>query len=277
MSAPPATIVDLNGLLVELQKVNNHVVDVSERHNYAAEGRNNRNAQFIIDNANRNADYTNASVDRNGAFNWQATEGVKDAVLASAGALGIQTEKVTNELVTLIDATQRDTKNQIHDFSIDTVRDLGQVHRDQANFANINARDFANLQRDQVHFERNLVNKLDNNLTQIQLQAADNKCELKLQAAENKSDLLQYQAAQFAALQMQASSNKSELLQKLSDCCCEIKETITGTDTVRIRDALSTSEIKNIVLQSTCYPACGRGAGGFGGRGRGSGGRRSPH
>lgn len=228
MSAPPATIVDLNGLLVELQKVNNHIVDVSERHNYAAEGRNNRNAQYIIDNANRNADYTNASVDRNGAFNWQATEGVKDAVLASAGALGIQSEKVTNEIVTLIDSTQRDTKNQLHDFSIDTVRDFSQVQRDQA------------------HFERNISSKLDNNLGQIQLQAAN-----------NKSDLLQYQATQFAALQLQATNNKCDVLQKLSDCCCEIKQLVGSGETSRLRDALYAADTKNTVLQSTCYPACG--------------------
>jgi hypothetical protein len=228
MSAPPATIVDLNGLLVELQKVNNHIVDVSERHNYAAEGRSNRNTQFVIDNANRNTDYTNAAVERTGAFNWQATEGVKDAVLASAGALGIQTEKVTNELVTLIDSTQRDSKNQLRQFAIDTVRDFSQV------------------QRDQSHFERNITSKLDNNLGQIQLQAAN-----------NKSDLLQYQATQFAALQLQASNNKTDVLQKISDCCCEIKQLVGSSETSRLRDALYAADTKNTVLQSTCYPACG--------------------
>lgn len=261
MSAP-TTIVDLNGLLVELQKVNNHIVDVSERHNFAAEGRNNRNTQFIIDNVDRNSDYTNAAIERNGVVNLQATDQVRDTVLASAGALGIQNEKNTNEIVTWMDDHTRDQKNQINAFALGTSRDFGQVHRDQAGFAAITARDFGNVQRDQNHLERNVVNKLDYSLNKIQLQAADNKAELKLQAAENKSDLLQYQATQFAALQLQACNNKTELFQKLSDCCCEIKDKISSTDTTRIRDALSSADTKNIVLQSTCYPACGRGAGG---------------
>lgn len=228
MSAPPATIVDLNGLLVELQKVNNHIVDVSERHNYAAEGRNNRNTQFILDNTNRAADYTNAAVERNGFINLQATDDVKDTVLAAAGALGIQNEKNTNEVLTWADRHQIDTKNQLKDFANDTIRD------------------FSVVQRDQAHFERNISGKIDNVLNQVQLQAAN-----------NKSDLLQYQATQFAALQLQASNNKTDVLQKISDCCCEIKQLVGAGETSRLRDALYAADTKNTVLQSTCYPACG--------------------
>jgi hypothetical protein len=103
------------------------------------------------------------------------------------------------------------------------------------------SREHHNLMRDTFQLERVMRDKFD--------MQSQNFSKLELQAATNT-----------AAIQLEALKNKTEIMQKFAECCCELKERITTSessikelvkslDTERIRDALKAAETKNLILE----------------------------
>ena len=221
--------VDLANLLTELQKTQNYLSSESERQGFADEYRQNRNTQFIIDAINNGTLHTTDVVDRNGLSNFTATRDVESTVRETTAALGIQAEKLANELITYTSNGFRDINNNTRFFENNT------------------SRDFHRLSNELGHVENNLVSKVDHGFAHVQLQAAN-----------NKADLLQYQSAQFAALQLQAANNNGEIASKMGDYASSIIDKIGSTDTERIRDAMRAAETKSAILASSCYPPCCR-------------------
>lgn len=72
-----------------------------------------------------------------------------------------------------------------------------------------------------------------------------------LQSVQN--NINQQSSAQFAQLQLQAANNKSDLESKLMECCCSIKEKISGQGIEQVRDSLRAAEQRNIVLEARAY------------------------
>lgn len=241
---------DVNDILVELQKVNNHLMDAQERQNFASEQRNNRNTQFVIDQIGQAHSHTDDIINRTSNVNLSSIDTTRDALYSTTAALGVQNERGVNEIVSTLATGFRDTSNNLSHFAVATARDFGQVARD--NFQ---------IERELAKVETILGSKIDNTLAQVQLQAAN-----------NKSDLLQNQNLQFAQLQLQAANNKGDVMQKMADCCCEIKEKICETDTGRLRDVLQAAEIRNAGLEFgrdrfDRFDRWGPGHGGHGGPG----------
>jgi hypothetical protein len=98
------------------------------------------------------------------------------------------------------------------------------------------------------------------NFGAVQVEAAKNKAELQFQAAVNQKESLLEQSKWFALAEKTAMVNKCDLEAKLAACCCEIKETVTGTAsatqaliqaeaTTRVRDALAAASTENAILK----------------------------
>lgn len=165
--------VSLSEILQELQKLDNHLVDVNDRQNYAAENRSNRNTQFIIDQVTRSHGHTDDIINRTGSATLAAVESTKDSVNTTSAALGIQNERLANELVTLIGSLNQNQSNNLSNFAVSTARDFAQVARD--NFQ---------VERELAKVESSLGSKIDNTLAQVQLQAANNKSDVLQKMAE---------------------------------------------------------------------------------------------
>jgi len=117
---------------------------------------------------------------------------------------------------------------------LDNARDMSHQHHDLS-------REHHHLMRDTFQLERVMRD-------QFALQA-QNFSKLELQAATNA-----------AAIQLDAVKNKNEIMQKMAECCCDLKERISSSetsikelvkslDTERIRDALKAAETKNLILE----------------------------
>jgi hypothetical protein len=94
----------------------------------------------------------------------------------------------------------------------------------------------------------------------LQLEASKNTRDIQMQAACNAKESLLEQSKWFALAEKTAMVNKCELEAKLAACCCEIKETVTGTanatqaliqatDAARVRDALAAAATENAILK----------------------------
>jgi hypothetical protein len=148
--------------------------------------------------------------------------------------ISVQNERLTNELVTMLGAHHSAVLERLHHSEVHSTRDFGS----------------------------------------LQLQAAQNTCKLEV-GIKDATNKLELQAANnFAAVQLEAMRNKTDLMQKISDCCCEVKERVAASDasikelvksveTERIRNALQSAETKNLILEMS------RG-GGHGGNGQGN-------
>jgi hypothetical protein len=98
------------------------------------------------------------------------------------------------------------------------------------------------------------------NFGAIQVEASKNTASIQLQAAVNQKESLLEQSKWFALAEKTAMVNKCDLEAKLAACCCEIKETVTGTAsatqaliqaeaTTRVRDALAAASTENAILK----------------------------
>jgi hypothetical protein len=98
------------------------------------------------------------------------------------------------------------------------------------------------------------------NFGAIQVEASKNTGAIQLQAAVNAKESLLEQSKWFALAEKTAMVNKCELEAKLAACCCEIKESVTGTASAtqaliqateagRVRDALSAAATENAILK----------------------------
>lgn len=90
---------------------------------------------------------------------------------------------------------------------------------------------------------------MSKNTCHLERQAADNYANIQLEACKNK-----------ASLELEALRNKCELVKQLSDCCCELKESVLATssttqqlirdtETSRVRDALAACTTENLILR----------------------------
>lgn len=120
----------------------------------------------------------------------------------------------------------------------------------------------------------------------LQLEASKNTRDIQMQAAMNAKESLLEQSKWFALAEKTAMINKCELEAKLAACCCEIKETVTGTanatqaliqatESTRVRDALAAAATENAILklrreEHHHYPPYYHHHGGHGGSRRGS-------
>lgn len=98
------------------------------------------------------------------------------------------------------------------------------------------------------------------NFATIQVEAAKNTAAVQLQAAVTAKESLLEQSKWFALAEKTAMVNKCELEAKLAACCCEIKESVTGTaaatqaliqagEATRVRDALAAASTENAILK----------------------------
>lgn len=141
-----------------------------------------------------------------------------------------------------------------------------------ANVLGVISRQHADMSRDLVMVNKEIISQAAVNAAASQLEAAKNASALQLQAAINSKDAvlqasviakdsLLEQSKWFAQAEKTAMINKCEIEAKLAACCCEIKETVVGTanatqnlvqsnEAARIRDALAAAVAENSVLRS---------------------------
>lgn len=106
------------------------------------------------------------------------------------------------------------------------------------------SKEHCGLMRDVFGLEKSLTDKL--------WHQNDRFAKLELQAAQNTS-----------AIQLEAAKNQAALVSQMMNCCCEIKQKVSASESnisalinsqnaERLRDSLSRAETKNAILQ-----ACG--------------------
>lgn len=114
--------------------------------------------------------------------------------------------------------------------------------------------------RDILNNGRELGLQSASNFGAIQVEASKNTAAIQLQAAVVQKENLLEQSKWFALAERTAMLNKCELESKLAACCCEIKETVTGTasatqgliqsiESNRIRDAMNALTTENAILK----------------------------
>ena len=177
--------------------------------------------------AHRNTEQLVDHIHRTGDQNLASTERNGSANMIATTAVATQAERLANENQILHSDTYRHVSEIVHHFGERAARDTGTVIREMLSIERRNRDEFAH----------------------IQLKASENTSKLELQAANN-----------FAAVQLEAMRNRSDIVQKLSDCCCEMKERIAlsetsvkdlikSLDSERVRDALKAAETKNLILE----------------------------
>jgi hypothetical protein len=225
-------------LLSDLHKIDEDVLRASyertsdilasqDRHSLASEGRAHRNADHTNAAIHMASDRNLASLDRNADRNLAAIERNGTGNLVATTAVANQAERLQNENVLMHKDTYRHLSEIGHHYGEAAARDTGVIIRD--------------LNRMEI--------RMDNQFCDLKLQAQENTCKLEMQAANN-----------FAAVQLEALRNRNDLMQKVSDCCCEVKERISTSEanvkdlmkaleSERIRDALKAAETRNLVLE----------------------------
>ena len=206
----------------------------------------------------------------------------------------------TNELVAVNTNNTNVISKAIHDSAVETRAVLG------SGFGNISgeiadskvraAEQYSNLLLEQQKMGQFLASKGDNQFAMTQLEMQKCKADLSAQSAQQFSvSQLESQklgsmlSAQLAEAKYDALKNNQDLSDKISKCCCELKEKNELIDRERLRDEVIKSNSDNNLLKTPYtlgsgvlgYPAFGPGFGpglgpyggygGYGGYGHGWG------
>lgn len=214
-------------LLSDLHKIDEDVLKASYERTADILAAQDRHSLANENRAHRNANQIIDAVHMTADTNLSATERNGTQNMVATAAVATQNERLANENQILHSGNYRHLSEIVNHFGEHSIRDFGKVHRE---------------------FGR-LEHRLDRETAELRVQASQNTAKLELQAANN-----------FAAVQLEAMRNRTDLMQKMSDCCCEIKERISTSeanvkdlikalDNERIRDALKAAETKNLVLE----------------------------
>jgi hypothetical protein len=214
-------------LLSDLHKIDEDVLRASYDRTSEILAAQDRHSLASESRTHRNTDHIVGSVHMSADRNLSAVERNGSSNLVATTAVATQAERLQNENVLMHKDTYRHLSEIGHHYGEAAARDTGVIIRD--------------LHR--------MESRLDNQICGLKLQAQENTCKLELQAANN-----------FAAVQLEALRNRNDLMQKVSDCCCEVKERISTSEanvkdlmkaleSERIRDALKAAETRNLVLE----------------------------
>ena len=121
-------------------------------------------------------------------------------------------------------------------------------HETREKIRRANVEQFAQTNLNLAKTENILAQQASNNFGKSQLDICKAESAIQLQAANN-----------YANIQLEALKNKESLAAQMAECCCEIKQLVTGTaketqdvvqaaDNNRLRDALRTLETQNLLL-----------------------------
>lgn len=189
-----ATPVDLSQLMSELQKVQNHLSSEAERLASSDEMRSNRNANFIIDAVNSGTLHTTDVVDRNAQNISKDVADTEKAIEQAQTFLGTQTERVTNELVTLMGEKFQNVSNNLSAFANNTIRDFGQVSKDISSASQKADSQFASLQLQSAQEKSEILSKIAQSTAEIKdkISYADTeRIRDAMQLAETRNAVLQ--------------------------------------------------------------------------------------
>lgn len=218
-------------LLSDLHKIDEDVLKASYERTADILAAQDRHSLAQENRAHRHTDYLTNAIHMVGDNNLTATERNGSANLAATSALASQGERLQNENLIAHKDTYRHLSEMVHHYGENAGRDFGKLVRD--------------IYR--------VEQKVESSTCELKLQAQENTCKLELQAANN-----------FSAIQLEAMRNRNDLMQKISDCCCEMKERmaiseanvkdlIKAVDAERVRDALKAAETRNLVLELSRY------------------------
>ena len=190
----------------------------------------------------------------------------------------------TNELVQVNTNNANVLGKAIHDSAVETRAVLGNgfgnVSGEVANLKVKSAEQYADLLLEQQKMGQFLASKSDNQFAMTQLEMQKCKADLAAQSAQQFSvSQLESQklgsmlSAQLAEAKYDALKNNQDLSDKISKCCCELKEKNELIDRERLRDEVIKANSDNNLLKTPYtlgagvlgYPAFGPGFGpGFG-------------
>lgn len=216
-------------LLSDLHKIDEDVLRASYERTADILASQDRHSLAQENRAHRNANQIIDAVHMTGDVNLAAIERNGASNLAATAGVSTQNERLANENQVLHAGNYRHLAELINHFGENGARDFGKVLREVAK----------------------VEHRLDRETAELRLQASQNTAKLELQASNN-----------LAAVQLEAMRNRTDLMQKMSDCCCELKERISTSeanvkdlikalDNERIRDALKAAETRNLVLELT--------------------------
>jgi hypothetical protein len=137
------------------------ILSAGERRGYAQEFRSARDVQFLSDSIHRTENHLQDAFAQYGQLNYSATERNADAIRETTAALGVQNERLANEMLTNLSAHDRQVSNLFYSTTRDAGRDFGHLMTEIARLG-----------------------------CKVEKEAAD----IKIQAAENKGDLIQAMA-----------------------------------------------------------------------------------
>jgi hypothetical protein len=85
---------------------------------------------------------------------------------------------------------------------------------------------------------------------ELEKQASDNANIAVRDMLTTRSDIMRQSLENTMSIQTEALKNKDCLSKQMMECCCEIKEKISSTDSFRIRDDLIEKRIENSYLKN---------------------------
>lgn len=216
-------------LLSDLHKIDEDVLRASYDRTSDILSAQDRHSLANEGRAHRNTDQIIGAVHMTADRNLESVERNGSQNILATTAVATQAERLQNENALMHKDTYRHLSEISHHFGERAARDTGRL----------------------VHDLVRVEQRIDNRFEQLTLQSRENTSKLELQAANN-----------FSAIQLEAMRNRNDLMQKLSDCCCELKERMTTSeanvkdlikalDSERVRDALKAAETRNLVLELT--------------------------
>lgn len=137
------------------------LLSAGERRGYAQEFRNARDTNFLSDAIHRTENHLQDAINGNGSLNLAATERNADRIRETTAAIGLQNERLTNELFNTLASHDRQVSNLFYSTTRDAARDYGSIMTELARIG-----------------------------CKVEKEAAD----IKIQAASNKGDLIQAMA-----------------------------------------------------------------------------------